>query len=251
MELIWLPILFFFVALFNSSVGFGGGSSYLAILSIVLSEFFEIRSLALVLNLTVVSIGTINFYRKKVIDLKEIWPFIAISFPVAFLGALLKLEESTFFVVLGGALVTSGLFMLIQVIQRKFTNANLSLPKKGIIGSAIGFLSGITGIGGGIFLSPTLNLIGWKTPRTVASLASVFILVNSAAGLSGLLISKSFMVRWDIALPLIVAVVLGGTFGSYLTNSKLNINSIRMLTAILVTYVGLRLILLHSFGVKI
>ena len=100
MELIWLPILFFFVALFYSSVGFGGGSSYLAILSIVLSEFFEIRSLALVLNLTVVSIGTFNFYRNKVIELKEIWPFIVFSFPIAFLGALLKLKESTFFVLL-------------------------------------------------------------------------------------------------------------------------------------------------------
>lgn len=251
MELLWLPILFFFVALFYSSVGFGGGSSYLAILSIVLSEFFEIRSLALVLNLTVVSIGTFNFYRKKLIEIKEIWPFIVFSFPIAFLGALLKLKESTFFVLLGGALVTSGLFMLIQVIQRKFTNTKLSLPKKGLLGSAIGFLSGITGIGGGIFLSPTLNLIGWKTPRTVASLASVFILVNSAAGLGGLIISKTFLFNWNFAFPLIGAVVIGGTLGSYLTNSKFNINSIRILTAILVTYVGLRLILLHSFGVKI
>ncbi len=248
---VWLPILFLFIAFFYSSVGFGGGSSYLAILSIFLTGFYEIRSIALVLNLVVVSIGTFNFIRNKQIDLKAFWPFIVLSMPVAFLGAQIKLSESIFFLILGGALLTSGGFMLLQALRKKVSEKQLNLISRLGLGSGIGLLSGITGIGGGIFLSPTLNLIGWKTPKTVAALASIFILVNSAAGLTGLLVSQSFIVNKQLIIPLIAAVVIGGSIGSYLTNSKFNINTIRILTAILVTYVGLRLALLHGFGIQI
>lgn len=248
---IWLPILFLFIAFFYSSVGFGGGSSYLAILSIFLTEFYEIRSIALVLNLVVVSIGTFNFIRNKQIDVKAFWPFIVLSMPVAFLGAQIKLSESIFFLILGGALLTSGGFMLLQAFRKKINEKKINLIGRMGLGSGIGLLSGITGIGGGIFLSPTLNLIGWKTPKTVAALASLFILVNSAAGLTGLFVSDSFVVDKNLIFPLIVSVVVGGSVGSYLTNSKFKINTIRIMTAILVTYVGLRLVLLHGFGIQI
>lgn len=250
MEL-WLPLLFFVVALFYSSVGFGGGSSYLAILSIVLTEFYEIRSIALVLNLVVVSIGTFNFYRNKVIDLKAFWPFIVFSIPFSFFGAQLRLSETTFFLILGSALLLAGFFMLLQTIKRKLEEKELALPKRIGLGSGIGFLSGVAGIGGGIFLSPTLNLLGWRTPKSVAALASVFILVNSASGLTGLFVANSFVFNPTTVIPLLITVVLGGGIGSYLTNSKFNVNVIRILTAILVTYVGLRLILKHAFEITI
>jgi uncharacterized membrane protein YfcA len=115
----------------------------------------------------------------------------------------------------------------------------------------VGLLAGISGIGGGIYLSPILNLMDWKNPRTIASLASVFILVNSIAGLIGLTVAGTFQINHDLIFQLIISVVLGGSIGSYLTNEKFNIRIIGILTAILVLYVGLRLILLHGFGIRI
>jgi len=247
----FLPLLFFAVALFYSSVGFGGGSSYLAILSIVLTDFYEIRTLALVFNLAVVTIATIIYVQKKVFDWKKFWPFVLFSIPMAFLGTQLKLSEKVFFLILGGSLLLSAAFMGLQVMRRKNEHRSFSTPKRGILGATIGFLSGLAGIGGGIFLSPILNLSGWANPRVVASLASTFILFNSASGLAGLLVADSFQFDMDFALPLLIAVILGGSLGSYLSNSKFNIHLIRGLTAILVGYVGLRLILLHGFGVSI
>jgi len=107
------------------------------------------------------------------------------------------------------------------------------------------------GIGGGIFLSPVLNLFKWANPRVVASLASVFILVNSLSGLVGLYVAGTFKLNQGLILQLIVAVVLGGSIGSYLSNKKFNLKFLGVLTSILVLYVGLRLILLHGFGIKI
>ena len=126
-----------------------------------------------------------------------------------------------------------------------------SNPKKYFLGGFVGLLSGISGIGGGIYLSPVLNILKWKNPRIIASLASVFILVNSAAGLVGLNVAGTFHINYSLIFKLIIAVVLGGSLGSYLSNKKLNLKFLGILTAILVFYVGFRLILLHGFGIKI
>lgn len=246
-----LPLLFFAIAFFYSSVGFGGGSSYLAILSILLTEFYEIRTIALVFNLAVVSIGTIIYIQKKVFNWKQFWPFIVFSIPMAFLGTQLRLSETAFFLILGGSLLLSAAFMVMQALRRKNENRSFTWQKRGVLGGAIGFLSGVAGIGGGIFLSPALNISGWGNPRLVASLASIFILFNSASGLAGLVVADSFQFNIEFALPLLIAVIVGGSLGSYLSNSKFNIHLIRGVTAILVAYVGLRLILLHGFGVSI
>jgi len=246
-----LPIVFFVIAFFYSSVGFGGGSSYLAILSIVLTDFYEIRTVALVFNLAVVTIGTLVYVQKNVFNWKKFWPFIVFSMPMAFLGAQLKLSEKTFFLILGGALLLSAFFMGLQALKRKNENKSFSWMKRSGLGGSVGFLSGVAGIGGGIFLSPILNLSGWANPRMVASLASTFILFNSVSGLAGLIVAGSFQFDADFALPLLIAVIAGGSVGSYLSNSRFNIHVIRGLTALLVAYVGLRLILLHGFEVKI
>ena len=251
MDIEYIVLIFFFIALFYSSVGFGGGSSYLAFLSIILTDFYEIRTIGLILNLVVVSLGTIAHYRKGFVDWKAFWPFIALSIVFAFLGARFRLSETTFFLILGVSLVFSAFFMFLQSVQQKHQERNLNLAARMGLGSGLGFLSGLVGIGGGIFLSPTLNLIGWKNPKFVAALASVYILFNSIAGLSGLITSDNFVVEWGFALPLVAAVFIGGFIGSNLSASKLNIHLIRGLTALLVAYVGLRLILLHGFGIKI
>ncbi|MDR5590502.1 sulfite exporter TauE/SafE family protein [Christiangramia sp. SM2212] len=251
MLLEYLPFIFFFIALFYSSVGFGGGSSYLAILSLVLTDFYEIRSTALVLNICVVTIGTIIFIKNGVLKPKIIWPFFVLSIPLAYLGAMVQLSQSIFFLILGGALILAGFFMILKFVNSKLEAIEFSNPKKFLLGGSIGLLSGISGIGGGIFLSPVLNLLKWKDPRVIASLASVFILVNSIAGLIGLNVAGTFHLDYDLVFKLIIAVVLGGSLGSYLSNKKFNLKFLGILTAILVFYVGLRLILQYRFGVRI
>lgn len=247
----YLPLIFFVIALFYSSVGFGGGSSYLAILSLFLTDFYQIRSTALVLNICVVTIGTIIFIRNKVFDLKLFWPFLVSSIPLAYFGAQLRLSQQAFFLVLGSSLILSGVAMMLRYIQARLESHEFSLAKKLGLGGSVGFLAGVSGIGGGIFLSPTLNLLNWANPRTVASLASVFILVNSISGLIGLTVADTFQLDPELIWKLVLAVVLGGSAGSYLSNRKFNLRILGGLTAILVIYVGLRLVLMHGFGIAI
>ena len=251
MPIEYLPFIFFLIALFYSSVGFGGGSSYLAILSLFLTNFYEIRSTALVLNICVVSIGTIMFIRHRIFNFKLFWPFVLFSIPLAFLGAQLRLSQKMFFLILGSALILSGLFLMLKYLQKKIESREFSNPKKYMLGGFVGLISGISGIGGGIFLSPVLNILKWKNPRIIASLASVFILVNSVAGLVGLNVAGTFHINYDLIFQLIIAVVLGGGLGSYLSSKRFNLKFLGILTAILVFYVGLRLILMHGFGIRI
>ncbi|APS39449.1 sulfite exporter TauE/SafE family protein [Salegentibacter sp. T436] len=251
MPLEYLPFIFFFIALFYSSVGFGGGSSYLAILSLVLTDFYEIRSTALILNIFVVTIGTLVFIKNGVLKLKLIWPFFVLSIPLAYLGAVIKLSQTTFFLILGGALVMAGFFMILKFLQNKIQTQEFSNPKKIILGGSIGLLSGISGIGGGIFLSPVLHLLNWANLRIIASLASIFILVNSLAGLIGLNMAGTFHVNYDLIVKLIVAVVFGGSLGSYLSNKRFNLKFLGFLTAMLILYVGLRLVLSHGFDIHV
>lgn len=246
-----LPFIFFFIALFYSSVGFGGGSSYLAILSLFLTDFYEIRSTALILNICVVTIGTLAFIRYRVFNFKLFWPFLVSSIPMAYLGAQLKLSQQVFFLILGGLLVLSGGFMLLRYMKSRLKSKEFKLSSKLSLGGSIGFLAGLSGIGGGIFLAPALNLLQWANPRTVACLASVFILVNSVAGLAGLFVAGTIEFDGDLIIKLIIAVVLGGILGSYLSNHKFNLRLIGILTAVLVVYVGIRLLLLHGFGVRV
>ena len=242
--------LFFLIALFYSSIGFGGGSSYLAILSLVLTDFYEIRTLALVLNVIVVTIGTIVFLRKRVFNWSLFWPFLLLSIPMAFFGAQLRLTEQVFFIILGIALILAAVAMLAQSIIKKGRSTNLNSSKSMTLGGVIGMLSGLVGIGGGIFLSPTLNLMKWQNAVTVASLASFFILVNSLAGITGLVMNDTFQLNASFASGIIIAVMLGGLVGSQLS-IKMNLNIIRRLTAILVLYVGVRIVFLHGFGITI
>ena len=251
MPIEYLPFIFFFIALFYSSVGFGGGSSYLAILSLVIADFYEIRSTALILNICVVSIGTLVYIKNGVLKPKLLWPFFVLSIPMAYLGALVKLSQNAFFLLLGSALFLAGIFMLLKFVQSKLESVEFSTSKKMLLGGSIGLLSGISGIGGGIFLSPVLNLLKWKDPRIIASLASVFILVNSIAGIVGLNVAGTFKLDYELIYKLIIAVVLGGSLGSYLSSKKFNLKILGILTALLVLYVGLKLILEHGFGLLI
>lgn len=251
MSLDYLPLIFFFIALFYSSVGFGGGSSYLAILSLFFTNFYEIRSTALILNICVVSISTGMFIRNRVFDFKLFWPFLVSSIPLAYLGAQLRLSQKTFFLILGLSLIVSGVVMISRFFHTRLVTRKFSLSKKMGIGGSVGLLAGISGIGGGIFLSPLLHLFQWANAKTIASLASVFILSNSLSGLIGLSVAGTFELNQDLIVKLILAVGLGGIIGSYLSNKKFSFKLLGLLTALLVCYVGSRLVLLHAFDIRI
>src|SRR5436190_6445558 len=223
MEFYVLLISFFFIALIYSSVGFGGGSSYLALMGVMAVSMTVMRPAALLCNIVVVTGGTFIFYKEGLLDLKKSWWFFAASIPLAFLGGYWPIKENTFFLVLGITLVDASIFLWIQrdvplLPERRVSNRTLLDIG---LGGGIGFLSGLVSIGGGIFLSPILHLIRYDDPRKISALASLFILVNSISGLAGQM-TRSADFEWQFILPLLAAVLIGGQIGSRLGARKFN-----------------------------
>lgn len=248
--LVLLCIGFFVVSTLYSSVGFGGGSSYLALLTLVLVNFFAIRSIALVCNLVVVSGSTFLYLKHGHTRLKDFLPFVITSIPMAFLGASFRLKEEVFFIILGVALIISSVSLLWQTSGIKLNEPTKTYHSSlsYVIGAVIGLLSGLVGIGGGIFLAPILNHINWNKSVKIAALASFFILVNSISGLVGLLIAGTIELPWVETLALGVTVLIGGQLGVRLSLKKLSANSIKRITAILVLIVGLRVLFVNGLG---
>jgi len=244
-ELIGLAVAFFGIAVLYSSVGFGGGSSYLAILALVFTSFYSVRTTALLCNLVVVSGSCYHYYKKGLLNFKQFFPIVLASIPWAYLGASFQLKEDIFYVILGTTLIISALALLLQSIQNfKKEEIKKTYPKwlTPIMGGIIGLLSGLVGIGGGIFLSPTLNHLQWDKALKIASLASFFILVNSLAGIAGLVTNNMFQLPWKEVLVLLIAVFIGGQIGIRLSLGKLTGKGIKIITAILVFAVGVRLL---------
>ena len=250
-ELALLMLIFFGIAVLYSSVGFGGGSSYLAFLALFFTSFFVIRSTALLCNLLVVSGSCYLFYKKGHLYFKKFLPFIFSSIPLAFIGASFRLEEDVFFSILGVALIVASIALIMQTIKIK---SNYDLKKYPsyvpyLLGGFIGLLSGLVGIGGGIFLAPILHQMKWDKPIVIAALASFFILVNSISGMGGLVLNGTFDIFFPETLGLLIAVFIGGQLGTRFSLSKLSAKRIRIITAILVLFVGIRVLLTN--GLKI
>jgi uncharacterized protein len=241
-SIIILLISFFLIALIYSSVGFGGGTSYLALLG--QSFFFisqpQIKTTALLCNIIVVTGGTYIFYKSGKLDLKKSWPFIAASVPFAFIGGFWKLNDAIFFVVLGLSLIVAAILLWTKPKEENAEVKNSTVLNFGI-GGGIGFLSGLVGIGGGIFLSPILHLIRWDEAKKISALASVFILVNSISGLAGQL-SQRPEIDWAFVIPLLIAVLAGGQIGSRLGANRFNPLHINRITATLIFLAGLNIL---------
>lgn len=252
-ELLLIMGGFLIIATLYSSVGFGGGSSYLALLALVFISFFAIRSTALICNLVVVSGSSYLYWKKGHLDFKKFLPFIITSIPLAFIGARFRLQESTFFIILGASLIISALALIFQTVRLKKSeviNPNYPPYITYLLGAGIGLLSGLVGIGGGIFLAPVLNHMKWDKSIKIAALASFFILVNSISGIGGLLTKGTFELPWIEAIGLMVAVFIGGQIGIRLSLSKLTGNGIKVVTAILVLIVGIRVLLINGLQLE-
>lgn len=250
MEFYILLVSFFVIALIYSSVGFGGGSSYLALLALPVFAltFPVIRSTALFCNIIVVTGGVIIFYKDGKLLWREVWPYLLSSVPMAYIGGFWPIQQDTFFVLLGITLVIVPFLLWFQPEEFK-ADPPVRLPEtttvKIILGGAIGLLSGLVGIGGGIFLSPGLHMLRWSEPRKISALASLFILVNSIGGLAGQMKRGIPELSWQFLLPLLAAVLVGGQIGSRLGARKFNPVYIKRITAVLILVAGVNILKDH------
>jgi len=239
-----LTIFFFITAILYSSVGFGGGSTYLALMLIWDIPYYIFPIIALFCNIIVVSGNSINFIRSGNINLKLVLPYLVGSVPFAFFGASLSLDKDIFELILFIILIIAGFFLLIE--SRFFNQKNLKINKipKFIsisIGSIIGFFSGLVGIGGGIFLSPLLFLLKAGYPRNITSSASIFILINSIFGVGGQLTKDVVLSEFLNYWPLFLSVLIGGQIGSFLNIKFLSNKILAFMTSLLVIFVAVRM----------
>ncbi len=242
--MIILSILFFVTALIYSSVGFGGGSTYLAILLIWGVPYTIFPVIALVCNIIVVSGNSINFIRSKNININLLFPYLIGSIPFAFIGGSITIEKSLFEILLFCVLLVAGIFLLIE--SKSFNKEQIKINKiprliSISIGSIIGFMSGIVGIGGGIFLSPLLFLMKAGYPKHITSSASLFILINSIFGIAGQLTKDQVLDQVITYWPLFLSVLIGGQIGSLLNIKFLSNKILALLTSFLVIFVAIRM----------
>ena len=242
-------LLFFLVAILYSSVGFGGGSSYLALLALTGILFTQIKTTALLCNIVVVSGNVFLFYQQKKINWQKIIPLVFFSVPFAFIGGYLIISEKFFFILLGCTLLFAAITMWIskKIVSLETTNLPSKPIKNSFYGAIIGFVSGMVGIGGGIFLAPLLHLKNWDTPEKIAAAASFFILINSSAGLLGQYANPNFVMDWKFTSILLITVFIGGQIGSRLSNKYFMPIQLKKATAILIAFVSLRILWEYLF----
>jgi len=239
-----LAAAFFITALVYASAGFGGGSTYNALLVLADTDYRAIPILSLCCNIIVVALGSWRFARAGHIDWRRIWPLVILSAPLAWLGGRLKVPELMFVGLLALSLLVSGLLMLWHPRwQREGDDPRRGKWLEPVAGGGLGFLAGVVGIGGGIFLAPLLYMLRWGSERAIAGTCAWFILVNSIAGLAGQLSKDNARVATALVdhWLLFPAVFGGGLIGSLLGSQRLNPKHIRVVTAVLVLYVALRL----------
>ncbi|MGY6551573.1 MAG: TSUP family transporter [Erythrobacter sp.] len=251
-----LALAFAATALLYASVGFGGGSTYAALLALSGLDYRLLPLVALACNIVVVAGGTIRFARAGITPWRGALVLAGLGAPAALAGGLTPVSEPVFMALLGASLILTSIAMLIPVPASRTPegenpSARASNPEASAIwrlaGLALplGYLAGVVGIGGGVFLAPILHLARWHNGRAIAATASLFILVNSLFGLSGQLLKNGphmLGAALGASLPLLLAVAIGGQIGSLLAVRIMPLHWIRWLTALLVLAVGVRLL---------
>lgn len=241
-----LVAAFFVTALLYAAVGFGGGSTYAALLVLSGLDYRLLPLLALACNIVVVAGSTVRFARAQITPWRGALLMTALAAPAALLGGLTPIAQNTFMLLLGASLLLTGITMLLPVEQGAEAQPTRMARYMPLVAAPLGYLAGLVGIGGGIFLAPLLHLTRWRDARAIAATASLFILVNSAFGLVGQMLKHGpglFGQAIHGGLPLLLAVAVGGQIGSLLAVRFLPQRLIRWLTAALVIWVGARLLL--------
>ena len=243
-----LTIFFFITAILYSRVGFGGGSTYLALMLIWDIPYYIFPIIALFCNIIVVSGNSINFIRAGNINIKLVLPYLVGSVPFAFFGASLSIDKDLFEIILFIILIIAGFFLLVE--SRSYNQKNIKINQVSkfisiLIGSIIGFFSGLVGIGGGIFLSPLLFLLKAGYPKNITSSASIFILVNSIFGVGGQLTKDIVLSEFLNYWPLFLSVLIGGQIGNFLNIKFLSNKVLAFMTSLLVIFVAV------SIGIRI
>jgi len=239
-----LAILFLATAILYSSVGFGGGSTYLAFLLIWGVPYFIFPVIALSCNIIVVSGNCFNYIRAGNLNLKLLLPYLIGSIPLAFIGGSLPIEKRLFEILLFLVLATAGILLLFNFKSyddREESYRKIPASISIVIGGMLGFMSGAVGIGGGIFLSPILFLIRAGKPKHIVTTASLFILINSASGLIGQLTKNTLLLEAQNYWYLFVVVLIGGLIGNYLNLKIFSTKILALITAILVIFVACRI----------
>lgn len=218
----FLPTIFFIVALIYSSVGLGGGSSYTALMALSGMSVLAIPMVSLTLNIIVTTIGSYNFLRNGHGRIRLITPFLISSIPMAYLGGAIKVSPEIFHWIL----LISLIFVVVRIYFWRETRLSNELTAKAklsisiVAGSILGLISGIVGIGGGVYLVPLILILGLGSQKEAAACGAIFIWLNSVSGLASRLQYNSVNVYEYI--PMIVAVVLGGAIGSFMGSSKMS-----------------------------
>lgn len=239
-----ISLLFLGVAFLYSSVGHGGASGYLAVLSFFTVVPTSMSTTALILNILVSAIALIAFSKAKHLESSLTWPFVVTSVPAAFLGGVVTISPHVYQLVLAVVLFIAGLRFLFEArsskdkSQLKSHSLMISLP----VGAAIGFISGLVGVGGGIFLSPLILVMHWADAKRTAATSAAFILVNSIAGLFGRVTEGSFAV--GSLLPFLIAAFIGGLVGSHFGAVRYSGKRIRQLLGVVLVIASAKLLLL-------
>jgi len=239
-----LAILFFITAILYSSVGFGGGSTYLALLLIGGVPYFIFPIVALSCNIIVVSGNCFNYIRAGNLNFKLLFPYLIGSIPMAYIGGSLPIEKQLFEILLFFVLVTAGTILLFNFKSyddKEKSYRKISIFISILIGGLLGFVSGIVGIGGGIFLSPILFLIRAGRPKHIITTASLFILINSVSGIIGQLTKNVILEEILNYWYLLVAVLIGGQVGNFLNLKIFPTRVLALVTAFLVLFVAIRI----------
>ena len=238
-HLVFLFLAVGVIAFLYSSVGHAGASGYIAVMALWGLAPTVIRPTALVLNILVATIGAFQFWRAGHFDWKLFWPFALLSIPAAYVGGYLQLSAAVLKTLIGVVL----LFSAGRLIFRRGDPPNVTPPTPPVAigtGAAIGFLSGLTGTGGGIFLTPLLLFFGWARIRQAAAVSALFILVNSIAGLVGYFMANRSIP--SLGAILAAAAVIGGTLGSHLGSRRFPVRTISLLLATVLLIAGAKLI---------
>ncbi len=242
--MIILSISFFVTAILYASVGFGGGSTYLALLLILDVPYYIFPVIALICNIFVVSGNSFNYIRAGNLNLKLLIPYLIGSMPLAYIGGSLEIDKNLFEIFLFLVLTFAGTMLLINFKSYDDENAtykDIPMIISILIGGILGFVSGVVGIGGGIFLSPILFLIKAGKPKHIVTAASLFILINSISGVIGQLTKNIVLIEVSNYWYLFLTVMIGGHIGNFLNLKIFPTRILALVTAALVLFVAIRI----------